>query len=81
MQDYLVNAEDLLHLVFSLSLSLALPRLFRFLLSFHSRPFDFSFGAHLSSFILILFQLVERHRREDWEMNKGHLEAQDDVRA
>ena len=24
-------------------------------------------------------QLVERHRREDWEMNKGHLEAQDDV--
>jgi len=24
-------------------------------------------------------ELVERHRREDWEMNKGHLEAQDDL--
>jgi hypothetical protein len=26
-------------------------------------------------------KLVERHRREDWEMTKGHLEAQDEVRG
>ena len=59
------------------------------LISYLLISFD-SIGFHLSSIscssLLIYFdsfpfQLVERHRREDWEMNKGHLEAQDDVSA
>ena len=37
------------------------------------------FFTYIDTSIISTFQLVERHRKEDWEMSKAHLEAQDDV--